>query len=289
MKNSKYMLTLTTLSVPFLLSLSIVTATSAHAASQRMVINYKGTGTAIPKVVPDTLSVGSNANGLLDANCFEADIFDLQSGELLGTAEDCLSEIAAGPDTDSGSGVQLVGTTVFNLEGGRLVVQGLTSVQAVNWPTENSDVVFTHITGANSPNDAALRGEGEFTSTGAYANASARVRLSGQVDLSQLSSGQITFDCIFVVDVDMAGLTGLTGERYDATQGEVFWERNPAFSEYEIFRDGELIANNEGTSFYDPTLESGVSYRYNVEAVTEDGRVSIGSITIPSTNGAGVN
>lgn len=77
------MFRLSTLSAFCLLSLSIVSATTAHAASQRMVINYKGTGTAISKVVPNTLSVGPNANGLLEANCFEADIFDLQSGELL--------------------------------------------------------------------------------------------------------------------------------------------------------------------------------------------------------------
>ena len=271
-----------------LFSLAMATATTTHAASELMTINYKGTGTAVPKVVPDTLGVGPNANGLLDANCFEAEIFDLKSGELLGTAEDCLSEIAIGPDTASGSGVQLVGTTVFNLDDGRLVVQGLTSVQAVNWPTENSDVVFTHITGANSPNNAVLRGEGEFGSTGIYANASARVRLSGQVDLSQLGEGQITFDCIFVVDVD-TNMDGLTGQRYDASQGEIFWSRNAAFNEYEIFRDGELVATNDGTSFYDSVLESGVSYLYEVEAITEEGRVSIGAITIPAAVGAGIN
>lgn len=271
-----------------LFSLAIVTATTTHAASELMTINYKGTGTAVPKVVPDTLGVGPNANGLLDANCFEAEIFDLKSGELLGTAEDCLSEIAVGPDTASGSGVQLVGTTVFNLDDGRLVVQGLTSVQAVNWPTENSNVVFTHITGANSPNDAVLRGEGEFGSTGAYANASARVRLSGQVDLSQLADGQITFDCIFVVDVD-TNMGGLTGQRYDASQGEIFWERNAAYNEYAVYRDGELVTTNDGTSYYDSALVSGESYRYEVEAIIEDGRVSIGGITIPATVGVGIN
>ncbi len=270
------------------ISLTIAAATTTHAASERMTINYKGTGIAVPAVVPDTLGVGPNANGLIDANCFEADIFDLKSGALLGTAEDCLSEIAVGPDTDSGSGVQLVGTTVFNLHDGRLVVQGLTSVQAVNWPTENSDVVFTHITGANSPNDAVLLGEGRFSSTGAYANASARVRLSGQVDLSQLADGQITFDCIFVVDVD-TNVNSLTGRRYDASQGEIFWARNSAFHEYAIYRDGELVATNDGTSYYDPFLESGVSYHYEVEAITEDGRVDIGGITIPPAVGAGIN
>ncbi len=281
---------LSTLASPILLCFTIATATTAQAASERMVINYRGTDTAVPKVVPDTLGVGSNANGMLDANCFVADIFDLQSGELLGTAEDCLSAIAAGTDTESGSGEQLVGTTVFNLADGRLVVQGLTSVQAVNWPTQNGDVVFTHITGANSPNDAVLRGEGEFASTGVYASASARVRLSGQVDLSQLSEGQITFDCIFVVDVDAgADMMAVSGQRYDATQGEIFWPRNPEFSEYAVYRDGVLHATSNGTSFYESVLDGGVSYQYRVEAVTDEGGVTIGSVTIPGQAGPGSN
>ena len=284
---------LLSLYAPLLISLSMFATTDASANPGRMVINYKGTGTAVPKVVPDALGVGPNANGLLDANCFEAEIFDLQSGALLGTAEDCLSEIAAGADTVSGSGVQVVGTTVFNMKDGRLVVQGMTSVQPVNWPTENSEVVFTHITGANSPNDAVLRGDGEFASTGVYANASATVRLSGQVDLSQASNGQITFDCIFVVDVDEDGVVDtdivVTGERYDATQAEIFWPRNPLFSEYRILRDGELVGNTDGTSFYQSNLEGGVSYRYEVEAVTEDALVSVGGITIPGSVGAGIN
>ena len=63
-----------------LIYLAMATATTTHAASELMTINYKGTGVAVPKVVPDTLGVGPNANGLLDANCFEADIFDLKSG-----------------------------------------------------------------------------------------------------------------------------------------------------------------------------------------------------------------
>ena len=58
-----------------------------------------------------------------------------------------------------------------------------------------------------------------------YANASATVRLSGQVDLSQASEGQITFDCIFVVEVDEDMDTDIvvTSERYDATNPDYSW------------------------------------------------------------------
>jgi len=183
-----------------------VTATFSSAAlsDQRLLLNFKGTASAFSKAVPDNTGLHLTSNGLLDSNCFTADVFDLNNGNKLGTAEDCLSEIAVGGNTDSGSGVQVVGTTTFNLKNGRLVVQGLTSVQPVNWPTENSDgITFTHITGANSPTNAVLDGPGDFSNTKRFKRASARVRLSGQVDLSQLEdAGQITFDCIFVVDID---------------------------------------------------------------------------------------
>jgi len=272
--------------VSITLATTFIVSFAVHAAQERLIINYRGTGTAVPKVVPDSLGVGPNANGLLNANCFEAEIFDLQSGELLGTAEDCLSELAVGTETTSGSGVQVVGTTVFNLASGRLIVQGLTSVQPVNWPTNNSDVVFTHITGANSPANAVLTGTGEFASTGEFANATARVRLSGQVDLSQVADGTITFDCIFVVDIDRPGVTG---RRYDDTQGEIFWTRNSNFNEYNIYRDDILVATSDGTSFYQSSLVDGVSYRYQVKAVTSNGQVDIGDVTLPGSTGPGTN
>lgn len=277
--------------IEFCVSVVLVFAsvTTAFATEARMVINYIGTATAEPRQVPDTLNVGPNNNGLLDANCFTAEIRDLASGDILGTGVDCLSEIAAGGDTPSGSGVQLVGTTIFNLAEGRLVFQGLTTVQPVNWPTSNADVVFTHTTGANSPNNAVLTGDGEFASTGIYSNATAQARLSGQVDLSQLGDGVITFDCIFVLDIDLNnGDDSVTGSRYDATQGEVFWDRGE-FSLFNIYRDDVLQATNDGNSFYQPTLIDGIEYRYEVRAQTADGEVSLGEVTLPGSEARNIN
>ena len=265
------------------LVLLLSSLSNAYATERRMAINYIGTATAVPGQVPDTLNVGNNGNGLLDANCFTAEIRDLASGEVLGTGVDCLSEIGAGADTPTGSGVQLVGTTVFNLPEGRLVIQGLTTVQPVNWPTANADVVFTHITGANSPNNAVLTGTGDFASTGIYSNATATARLSGQVDLSRLGDGVITFDCIFVVDVNLNGAgDSVTGSRYDATQGEVFWERGE-FSLFNVYRDDVLQGTNDGNSFYQANLIGGTVYRYEVRAQTSDGEVVLGEVTLPGT------
>lgn len=182
---------------------------SAHAAvgkngNERLVLNFKGTGSPEPRYVPDNTGLQLSSNGLLHANCFSADVFDLKTGRKMGTAEDCLSEIYVDGNTESGTGVQVVGTTIFNLAEGRLVIQGLTSVQKVNWPTSNADgISFTHITGANSPNDAVLNGEGDLANTKKFKNVEARVRLSGQVNLDNLGSAypEITFDCIFVIDL----------------------------------------------------------------------------------------
>jgi len=271
--------------IEFCVSVVLVFAsvTSAFATETRMVINYIGTATAEPGVVPDTLNVGPNNNGLLDANCFTAEIRDLASGDVLGTGVDCLSEIAVGSDTLTGTGVQLVGTTIFNLPEGRLVFQGLTSVQPVNWPTENADVVFTHFTAANSPNNAVLTGTGDFASTGIYSNATAQARLSGQVDLSRLEEGVITFDCIFVLNIDLNDAAdSVTGSRYDSTQGEVFWDREE-FTVFNIYRDNVLQATNDGNSFYQANLIFGVEYFYEVRAQTADGEVSLGEVTLPGT------
>jgi len=269
--------------------LLFVSVSTALAEERRMALNFKGTATAEPMEVPDTLNVGANNNGLLAANCFTAEVFDLASGEFLGTAVDCLSEIAAGGDTESGSGVQVVGTTIFNLEEGRLVFQGLTSVQPINWPTQNDDVVFTHITGANSPDNAIITGTGDLASTGVFSNATVRARLSGQVDLSRVEEGVITFDCIFVLDIDLNNADdSVTGSRYDATQGEVFWERGE-FTTYNIYRDGVLQATNDGNSFYQSTLIDGTEYLYEVRAQTPDGEVSLGEVKLPGSAALNLN
>ena len=266
--------------------LSMVSADGALAADERLALNFVGADdTPVAREVPDTLGVGDSANGLLAANCFEADVFDLVSGERLGSAEDCLSEIAMGGGTASGSGVQVVGTTIFDLERGRLVIQGLTSVQPVNWPTLGERFRFTHVTGANSTANAVVDGEGIFANTGDFVGTQARVRLSGQVDLSMASEGRIAFDCIFVVELS-GGEVRLSGQRYDATQGEIFWDRD-GHATFAIYRDGEFLRRLDGNSFYESGLVEGVAYRYEVRAVTDGGEIEVGEIVLPGERGAG--
>lgn len=199
----KRLLILVSIIAPLALAVSSCAIIDHKDHEQRLTLNFKGTGNAVRKQVPDNTGMQLSPSGMLRADCFSADVFDLKTGQKLGTAQDCLSIIAA-DDAPSGSGLQVVGTTVFNLPKGKLVVQGLTSVQPVNWPTSNKDgIEFTHITGANSPSNAVLSGTGEFSSTGRFENVEATSRLSGLVNMSRIGQGEITFDCIFVVDLRM--------------------------------------------------------------------------------------
>ena len=127
----------------------------------------------------------------LGANCFDVDLVDAKTGNVIGSASDCLSGIAPSV-TDNG--VMLTGTTFFFFPGGTLISQGLTTVQ----PVLHGSADFTHITGAvPSPGDnGVIYGDGKFK------NAAGPVRLSGAVNLSLLNSdGQITFDCVFIIDI----------------------------------------------------------------------------------------
>jgi hypothetical protein len=122
-----------------------------------------------------------------DALCYELDLRDVKTGEVIGLAYDCLTNI-----TPAGSGVALTGTTFFLFPGGTLVSQGLTTVQ----PILHGSPDFTHITGAiPSPgDDNVVFGSGKFN------NASGTVRLSGAVNLGGFP-GEATFDCVFIIDV----------------------------------------------------------------------------------------
>jgi hypothetical protein len=131
------------------------------------------------------------ADGEGDPLCFDLDLIDAKTGNVIGTASDCLSAIKSSV-TDNG--IMLTGTTFFFFPGGTLVSQGKTTVQPVLHGTPD----FTHITGAvPSPDaDSVIYGDGKFK------NASGPVRLSGAVNLSKLDpDGKITFDCVFIINI----------------------------------------------------------------------------------------
>jgi hypothetical protein len=170
-----------------LLFLAVVVGLIAPmVAKPNLVVALRGTDVATPDLVPDIDGDGQDDEAL----CFELDLVDLKSGRTIGSATDCLSNV-----TPVGDGLALVGTTYFHFPEGVLVTRGLTSVK----PTTIGSPNFTHVTGAipDHGENSVLFGTGRFH------KASGAARLSGAVNLSALGSdGLITFDCIFVIDLD---------------------------------------------------------------------------------------
>jgi len=121
--------------------------------------------------------------------CFDMDLVDAKTGNVIGSGSDCLSDINM---SDNG-GMSLTATSFFHFPGGTLVSQGLVTVQ----PKLHGLEEFTHVTGAApSPSENnVIYGDGRFK------DAAGSVRLSGLVNLSRFGSGYIDFDCVFIIDI----------------------------------------------------------------------------------------
>ncbi len=162
-------------------------------ASKRLVLNLVGERVkGVPGMVP--LADGTWA----EADCFEMDLLDIKTGRKVGTGKDCLM-----PSQFDVPGVNLLGTGFFTLPQGTLVSQGYTSVRPVrdDGPQTISPAIgtITHITGAASDLNALFPELG----TKRFKNRTGTVRLSGMVNMSRLEEyGEISFDCIFVIDLD---------------------------------------------------------------------------------------
>jgi hypothetical protein len=147
-----------------------------------LVLNMRGAATSTPTPIPQI-----EATGTEEAVGFDLPVFDLATGEQVGTVLETLADI-----TPKDGGLALVGTQTFHLGDGDLTVRGLTSVA----PMTHGSPGYTHMT-SGMPAD----GENNVLSgTGAYEGAAGSVRLSGAVDLSRFDSeGRVEFNCIFVV------------------------------------------------------------------------------------------
>ncbi len=157
-------------------------ATAPGFGAKPVVLQFRGTdNSATPQQVPDPFNPGST----IAAVCFTIDLVDVNKDKVVGEATDCISVIG-----EVGAGLQVVETATFDFGGGHtFTAQGLVSLQ----PTTHGSPGVTHITGAISP-----AGQNDIIAgTGRYAGLEASVRLSGAANLAV--PGQITFDCLFVV------------------------------------------------------------------------------------------
>jgi len=173
------------------LGIGMVAPTMAEpdkAAEPNIVIRLVGTAIGEDRMVPDIDGDGIDDSAL----CFDINLKDVKTGKMIGTATDCLSNI-----TSVGYGLSLVGTTTFDFnDGNQLVSRGITTVQPVTDGSPN----MTHITGSIPD----VNENNILSGTGKYHDASGPVRLSGAVNMvtQDDNSLQITFDCLFVINLD---------------------------------------------------------------------------------------
>jgi hypothetical protein len=191
--------TLTTALVVTMISLSIGLL-SAQASN--VVLRLAGTQ------VGEMRQIDTNGDGTPDkeANCFDVDLVDPNSGLKLGTGSDCLSDVEVlnpgqpgceNPDQSiAGCNVRLIDTAIFQFSDGTLVAQGAVSIPvALDEGTLNAGI--THVTGSFPTENNILYGTGRFE------NVQGRVRVSGGVNMSNtVAANEITFDCFFYLQIE---------------------------------------------------------------------------------------
>jgi hypothetical protein len=149
---------------------------------KNFVVNLQGTAEAVLRTFD-----------AVDYLCFDVDLVNPATGRIIGPATDCLELGSIVPIGDDG-GFGINNLTFFGLPGGTVASLSRTTIQ----PVEDASHGPTHITGEVSSGDNILT----HLSTGRFEYATGNTRLSGQVDMSLFGDGIITFDCIFVVDIN---------------------------------------------------------------------------------------
>jgi hypothetical protein len=172
-------------------------------------VKFFGTATGgelSPEIAQAVADSGVDVTGF---GCFELPILDLQTGHQRGVGVDCLNVFDDGGDSN-GAGLQIEAKTFFFLPQGLIVNHGCTSVRPAF--AGIGDAGTTHITGSIPPGEfgGAAGGpkpaicedaEGIILATGGFANHTGEVRLSGAVNLSNAGAGEITFSCLFLLDL----------------------------------------------------------------------------------------
>jgi hypothetical protein len=160
-------------------------------AGKHMVLNLVGTATAYDRTVPDIDGDGNDE----PAKCFDAAVVDADTTKVIGAGTDCFAQV-----TLKGTGLAMVTTTYFNFPSGTFIVRLNTSGQPLLQPTVTpSGVTMTHMSGAASKQNPIIGG------TGRFARETGTARLSGLLNMEKFSmdtGGPVTFDCLFVIDLD---------------------------------------------------------------------------------------
>ncbi|ASJ76348.1 hypothetical protein [Granulosicoccus antarcticus] len=91
--------------------------------------------------------------------------------------------------------------------------------------------------------------------------------------------------------VTLAAPSDVIAQRYSSTSAEIFWARPATFGlSYEINRNGTLLGNTNGVSYYDDALDSGESATYSIIAIDRQGQRSpASSIEVPANGTSNPN
>ncbi len=188
----------------------IAAVPNAHAGG--LAVKFFGTaqaGDLSPQIEEAIEESGVDVGGFA---CFQLPIVDAASGRPLGIGVDCLNPFDDSGDS-AGDGVQIEAKTFFFLKRGLIVNHGCTSVRP--FFAGVGDTGVTHMTGSIPPGEfgavpmpipACEEVGGLILTTRGFRHSSGEVRLSGAVNLSNFGSGEITFSCLFVLDLDPFGL-----------------------------------------------------------------------------------
>ena len=181
----------------------------ALPASADIGVKFFGTangGELSPEIAQAVADSGVDIAGF---GCFELPLLDLQTGHQRGVGVDCLNVFNDAGDSN-GAGLEIEAKTFFFLPQGLIVNHGCTSVRPMF--TGVGDAGTTHITGSIPPGEfGGAPGDpqpaicqdtgGIILATGGFANHSGEVRLSGAVNLANAGAGEITFGCVFLLDL----------------------------------------------------------------------------------------
>lgn len=166
-----------------LLSFSCNNDDDAYADSnpETTVLNVIGRGTSVAQV---KTIVHPQTGETSEAFCFLMDMVDAQTGEVIGTLEDCDTETI---ELEDGSLVSQI-TTIFNFTGRGSITSESTVIQV---PIGNGFFTTSAIPSENNIIDGTFEFEG----------IEGRTVLTGEIDLSQFDDNIIVFNCGFELEL----------------------------------------------------------------------------------------
>ena len=152
-----------------------------HGDGRNLIVELKGTATGEIREIDG-----------VPMDCFDVDLFDVATGNVIGTGTDCLDLGSITEDPTVGA-FAISNTTFYNLPGGTLKSRNRTTIA----PKVEGSPEMTHSTSDVPTANNILGG------TNRFGGAEGIARLAGAVDMSLFfSDGIISFNCIFVLSFD---------------------------------------------------------------------------------------